>query len=144
MPFKKKEKPKAEIDVGSMSDISFLLIIFFILTTSLSRPTGREIAIPAAQPPEQQKQTQTEDKTPVVNVLPDRLMMGQGANSEATEPVTFPQLRTALEKLNLRNAAEKDRFVVVEVADEVDYDRYYKVVTMIAEAGGIIALVEKE
>ena len=38
---KKPEFKNLEIDVPSFSDIAFLLIIFFILTTSLSRPMGR-------------------------------------------------------------------------------------------------------
>jgi len=30
----------------------------------------------------------------------------------------------------------------VEVADNVTYQRYYEIVTMIAECGGIIALIQ--
>ena len=43
---KKPEFKNLEIDVPSFSDIAFLLIIFFILTTSLSRPLGRIIDMP--------------------------------------------------------------------------------------------------
>ena len=31
--------------------------------------------------------------------------------------------------------------VVVEVAEDVGYERYYQTITMIAEAGGIIAML---
>ena len=40
-------------DLTSFSDIANLLIIFFILTTSLVRPFGRRMDMPAsAKPPE--------------------------------------------------------------------------------------------
>ena len=33
--------------------------------------------------------------------------------------------------------------VVLEVGEEVNYDRYFKMVSMISDAGGIIAIVEE-
>ena len=52
-------------DLTSFSDIANLLIIFFILTTSLVRPFGRRMDMPAsAKPPE----TRQQDNTPTVRV----------------------------------------------------------------------------
>jgi biopolymer transport protein ExbD len=136
---RKKEKDDAEIDVGAFADIAFLLIIFFILTTSIMRPTGREVAIPQAQTPQNK---QVDDKTPSVNVLPDKLLFGQ--DEASMKDISMDGLRVELSKLNLLNAADNDRMIVLEVGDDVDYDRYYKVVTLISEAGGIVALVEDD
>ena len=34
-----------------------------------------------------------------------------------------------------------DRLVMLEVGEEVPYQRYYQVVTMISEAGGVVAMI---
>lgn len=125
-----------------MSDISFLLIIFFILTTTLAKPTGRAVDIPSASPPDQQKQTQ--DKTPTINVLADRILFAIGQQDGNGTEISMPELKGELIKQAFATRPEKERMVVVEVADDVDWDRYFKVVTMIAETGGIVALVEGE
>lgn len=140
MPRPKKERPSAEIETGSFSDISFLLIIFFVLTTTLSKPTGRLVDIPSASPPEQQKKS--EDNTPSIKVLGDRVLFGVG--QKEGQEVTLPELKGKLLKYAFPSKAEKERMVVVEVADDVAWDRYFKVVTLVAETGGVVALVEEE
>ena len=143
MPRRPKERAKAEIETGSFSDISFLLIIFFVLTTTFEKATGRAVDIPSAAPPEQQVQAE-EKKTPTVNVLEDRILFGMGEGEEAGEPVSLAELKSRLLKLALPVKPEKDRMVVVELAEDVVWDRYFKVVTTIAEAGGVVAIVEEE
>ena len=136
---RKKEKADAEIDVGAFADIAFLLIIFFILTTSIMRPTGREVTIPQAQTPQNK---QVDDKTPSINVLPDKLLFGM--DEASMKDISMDGLRVELAKMNLLEAEDTKRMIVLEVGEDVAYDLYYKVVTMISEAGGIVALVEDE
>ena len=133
---KKPEFKNLEIDVPSFSDIAFLLIIFFILTTSLSRPLGRIIDMPSASKPDEQK---TDQGTPSVSTLADRILLGQG--QEEGKEVTLSDLRASLLARDLKNASDSDRMVVVEVAEDVGYERYYQTIAMIAEAGGIIAML---
>lgn len=128
-----------DVDVSSFSDIAFLLIIFFILTTSLSRPTGRIVDVPSASRPETQKKN-SDDKIPSVNILPDRVLLGDG--EEEGREITLVELRSNLLARNLPKEPENKRMVVVEVGEEVEYERYYRIVSMIAEAGGIVAMVE--
>jgi biopolymer transport protein ExbD len=135
MGWKRKLK-ELEIDVSSFSDIAFLLIIFFILTTSLDRPLGRVIDVPSASKPDAKT---TVNRTPSVNVLPDRILLGEG--EEAGKEVTLSELRAALLKRRLDAANDKDRMVVVEVGEDVAYERYFQIVTMVAEAGGIVAML---
>ena len=142
MARKRKERLSADIETGSMSDISFLLIIFFILTTTLAKPTGRAVDIPSASPPEQQKQTQ--DKTPTINVLADKILFAIGQQNGNGTEISMPELKGELIKQAFATRPEKERMVVVEVAEDVSWDRYFKVVTMVAETGGIVALVEGE
>ena len=44
--FRKKEKPGAEIPTSSMADISFLLLLFFLVTTTIDVDTGINLVLP--------------------------------------------------------------------------------------------------
>ena len=102
----------------------------------MSRPLGRVIDVPSASKPESQK---TEHRTPSVNILPDRILLGEG--EEQGREVTLTELRADLLRRRLDAAAEKDRMVVVEIGEDVAYERYFQVVTMVAESGGIVAML---
>lgn len=123
-------------DLTSFSDIANLLIIFFILTTSLVRPFGQRMDMPSsAKPPETQKQ----DSTPTIRIMADRLMFSEGEGKE--REVSMNELRADMWKRNFPALSEKERSVVVETAPEVTYERYFNVVTAISSAGGVIALM---
>ena len=133
----KKRQGDIEPDLTSFSDIANLLIIFFILTTTLARPWGRQVDMPSAStPPQQQKQ---ESDTPTINLMADRITISEG--SETGKEITMNELRQYLWKKNFPAMDEKHRSVSVETANEVPYERYYQVVTAIAAAGGIVAIL---
>ncbi|MBR5457922.1 MAG: biopolymer transporter ExbD [Kiritimatiellae bacterium] len=136
---RRKDRAKAEIETGSFSDISFLLIIFFVLTTTFEKMSGRAVDIPSAAPPEQQVQKE-DKKTPIVNILADRILFGM--DKSEGESVSLSELKVRLMKLGLGAKSEKERVVIVEMAEDVNWDRYFKVVTTIAETGGVVAIVE--
>ena len=136
---RRKDRAKAEIETGSFSDISFLLIIFFVLTTTFEKMSGRAVDIPSAAPPEQQVQKE-DKKTPTVNILADRILFGM--DKSEGESVSLSELKARLMKLGLGAKSEKERVVIVEMAEDVSWDRYFKVVTTIAETGGVVAIVE--
>ena len=72
----KKRQGDIEPDLTSFSDIANLLIIFFILTTTLARPWGRKVDLPsAATPPPQQNQ---QSDTPTINLMKDRITASDG------------------------------------------------------------------
>ena len=125
-----------EPDLTSFSDIANLLIIFFILTTTLVRPWGRIVDMPsAATPPEQQQRSDT----PTVNITRDRLTVAEG-EGEGKE-MTMDEFRQYLWKRNFPALDEKHRSVSLETAKDVPYERYYQIVTAISVAGGIIAIL---
>ena len=48
MSLKTRNSRKADFNMSSLTDIIFLLLIFFLLTSSLATPTALEIILPSA------------------------------------------------------------------------------------------------
>ena len=133
----KKERREATMDVSSFSDIANLLIIFFILTTTLAHPFGKLLEMPSAATPEDN--SQKAPKIPSINLMPDRIVYTEGESAE--REMTPNELHAELMNKNLASKAPNDRLVMLEVGEEVPYQRYYQVVTMISEAGGVVAMI---
>ena len=113
----KRIGPKRQGDVSpdltSFSDIANLLIIFFILTTSLVRPFGRMMDMPSsAKPPTEQKQSDT----PTVRLTTDRIVFSTGEKNE--KEVTMNELRAELWRRNFPAQKPDKRAVVVENGGE--------------------------
>ena len=133
----KKRQGDIEPDLTSFSDIANLLIIFFILTTTLARPWGRTVDMPSAATPPQEQREQSD--TPTVNLMRDRITIAEGGDGE--KEVTMNELRQYLWKKNFPKMDDKHKSVSVETSDDVPYERYYQVVTAIAAAGGVVAIL---
>ena len=133
----KKRQGDIEPDLTSFSDIANLLIIFFILTTTLARPWGRTVDMPSAATPPQEQREQSD--TPTVNLMRDRITIAEGGEGE--KEVTMNELRQYLWKKNFPKMDDKHKSISVETSDDVPYERYYQVVTAIAAAGGVVAIL---
>lgn len=134
----KKQRTPLEIELSSFADVAFLLIIFFILTTSLVRPQGKEIVLPSTQEP---KNKTAEQRTPTVALIRERLQFG--TDEDKVADISLPELRVTLYGMDLPSKSDKERMIVVNVGEEVSYQRYYEVVTAISAAGGVVALMEE-
>ena len=132
----RKRSGDIAIDLTSFGDIAFLLIIFFILTTSMVRPFGRPMEMPSAATP---PQGTTSPRIPSINILADRILFTEGEGAE--RELTMNELRAELWKKQFATLEPKGRLVVLETAENVDYERYFQVVTAIAETGGVVAML---
>jgi biopolymer transport protein ExbD len=131
----RQRKRESAIPTDSLSDIAFLLIIFFILTTSIRRLTGFTADMPATQktPP----QTQQTEKTPTVALQAGTIRMdGQTIDLDA--------LQKKLAALNLAAKKENDRVVILETSGKVVYQQYYEVLAAITGNGGIVGILSEE
>jgi biopolymer transport protein ExbD len=111
------------------------LNIFFILTTQFIRPAGTTMEIPSGSTDPAKKQ----ETMLTINVSADKIFFG-----EKSEEVTLEGLRERLLKENLAARPEHQRIVVVDSGRDVPYERYFQVITSVANAHGVIALVEDE
>lgn len=127
-------KPRANTDmpVDSFSDIAFLLIIFFILVTSLSQLTGLQTEMPAAEKSEAQP-----DKTPTVALSGERLLFNDA-------PMTIEKLREQLGALALSEKTGEGKVVLLEATGKVQYQNYYQVMAAISSAGGVVGILQEE
>lgn len=132
MKLTRKGKPTGDIDITAFADIAFLLIIFFILTTTFTRLMGSRITIPSGTSDQEKK---PEEKAPTVGLTRERILFNE-------DEMTLDQLRGKLMKMGLSSREEDQRIIILESAPDVRFERYYQVITAISSADGVLALVE--
>jgi len=135
---KNRKKPEPEIDVGAFSDIAFLLIIFFILTTSIVNLAGNRLQIPSGTTSQSQKEKQ---KQLTIALKGNRIEIGEDKDNRQ---ISFVQLKLELQKQNYPARKEEERFVILDSADDVIYEQYFQVVMAIIDSGGVLALLEHD
>ena len=136
MKAKRKGKRRASLDdlpLASFSDIAFLLIIYFIVVTTLVKTRGVQLDIPAGE-----KSQAAEDQTNTVNLDEDRIAFNG-------DVVDLAALHERLKDLKLAEAATaNDRVVIIEATDATVYDTWFQVCAMIRDEGGVVAFLEQE
>ncbi|MBT3200221.1 MAG: biopolymer transporter ExbD [Phycisphaerales bacterium] len=133
MPLRrKKNRETCEPNVGPFSDIAFLLIIFFILTSTLSALMGNKLDIPAAR----ENPSKSKVEQPTITLSPEMLAWGK-----QQEDVTLPELRAKLMDLDLPKKPQGKRVVILDCAPQTSYQKYFEVVMAIEEAGGVLGMI---
>lgn len=133
MKLKRKDHGDGAIDVGSFADIAFLLIIFFILTTTFVKIAGNKIEIPSGST----DQSESEQKQLSITLNADSIIYGEDAKS-----IGIDELRQALEKEKFETKEPDDRMIILESDGQVLYERYFQVVMAISDAGGVLTLID--
>lgn len=135
MAFRKKVRETPDIDVGAFSDIAFLLIIFFILTTTFEKFMGNTVDIPSGAPGTES----SEDKQNTIIMDANKIHF-----NEEEKNLSIVELQLKLNSLKLGTQTDNmKKMILVESSDTVIYDSYFKVINAIAEAGGILAIIDK-
>jgi biopolymer transport protein ExbD len=117
----RSKKTSTRIDMTPMVDLAFLLLTFFILTTTLSKPQTMEITMPEKPKPD--------DKPPEVNekhVL--TLVLGENDKVFWYVGITNPEVKQAdfskdgIRKVLLQKKSEiRDMIVLIKALDESKY-----------------------
>ncbi len=132
MAKRRKARGIPDIPVSSFSDIAFLLIIFFILTTTLTKEKGFTTDFPSGQ-----VSAQSAKKNPTVAVTGTEIRLND-------QPVSHEQLTEKLQALKLgEKEKEEERLVILETEGSLSYQRYYGVMATIAQASGVVAVVKE-
>jgi len=74
-----KDRMKAEVNAGSMADIAFLLLIFFLVTTTIAVDKGVLVKLPpwSNEPPPEMKLNSRNVYSVLVNANNDLLVRGE-------------------------------------------------------------------
>jgi len=81
MPLRKKSKITTEFSMSSMTDIIFLLLIFFMLTSNLVAPNALNLKLPGKS---KSRSDRTED-LPTINVSEEGLFFLDGRRVDQAE-----------------------------------------------------------
>ena len=125
-----------EIPTASMADIAFLLIIFFLVTTTMSQDKGLSLQLPPVGETKEVKQQN------ICNVwINDSDQIAFYQHKQFT-PVAFDQLRTEIE----RRLAENAKLIVSLKAERgANYSRFVDVLDELKLAGATrISIAEPE
>ncbi len=74
-----------EVNAGSMADIAFLLLIFFLVTTTMDVDTGITRMLPPPTPPDQQPVKKNERNVFMVLINKDNMLAIKGEPAEVSE-----------------------------------------------------------
>ena len=123
MALKKRNRISAEFSMASMTDMIFLLLIFFMITSTVVTPNAIKVTLPQSQ-----KQTAAKPLTRVT--IDEKLNYYVAFGKEKERLVTFeeiaPFLQTCLEK-------EPEMYVALYADESVAYKEVMKVINIANE-----------
>lgn len=131
--FKKRQLSDSDIPVASFSDLAFLLIIFFILTTTLQKATGFLTDIPSGL----KGQVAQQEKTTTIALHENKISLND-------ETIGMAELRRRLRSMDLKSKLGNARIVLLTATGKVKYQTYYETMSTITAAGGVIAIIREE
>ncbi len=110
-----------------------MLIIYFLVATSLTKVKTITADLPSGEKATQQQSS----KTPIVNLRGEEIFFND-------QPVDMQTLRDRLDVLELATAEGNAKVIMLESTRNTPYQTYYQAMATISESGGVIALVEEE
>ncbi len=126
MASRKRDIP--EINAGSMADIAFLLLVFFLVTTTMDIPTGLQVALPpiTEEPPEESKQKKREVLEVLVNANDQLLVEGAGMSIDKLRQKAIDHLTNEGRDPSLATTSTK---AIVSLKNDrgTSYDMYVQV-----------------
>jgi biopolymer transport protein ExbD len=122
---KEKRHRTGEIPTGSFSDIAFLLIIYFIIATTLVKVKSITADLPSG---EKAAQSQP-DKTPIVNLRGVEIFFND-------KKVSLEILNERLAALNLGEREGAKRVVMLETTKGTPYQNHFQALAAISGFSG--------
>ena len=131
----RSKKQSTRVDLTAMVDLAFLLITFFMLTTTLAKPQAMDLAMPDKEKQDQQELTIADNRTMTI-------LLGAGNRLEwymglVDKPMTPPQVdnygRNGIRKALIENAKKviattgdpsKGLIVLIKPSDQSNYRNF--------------------
>ena len=132
--FHNRQLNQDAIPTTSLADMMFLLLIFFIMTTTLAKTTGFITDIPSGSKGQQESQ----EKTPTIALHDGQITVND------TQTMDMESLRKYVAGLRLDQKQGEAKVVIVAATGKVGYQTYYETLAMVQAAGGVVAIVSEE
>lgn len=124
MGFKKKQKVSAEFNMSSLTDIIFLLLIFFMLTSSLVTPNALNLKLPGKK---SSSSSNTPSQIQAVSIAQNGTYYLDGAR------IAYPQLRNKMR--SLKKARGKDATIRISPHAKSSNDKVVAVLDLAYQYG---------
>ena len=129
---RQKHKITVEVPMASMSDVAFLLIIFFIVTSSFSKPSKLPLELPGEK----------SDETAADVVPAPRVRVGETRVYLNDQPVEFWQLTADLRTLLYERSVPEQRVVILTGEANVPMERVVETMDAIRDADAHVGFLE--
>ena len=125
----RSKKQSTRVDLTAMVDLAFLLITFFMLTTSLSKPLAMDIAKPDKneQNPDNKLEVKQSQTMTLLLGKNNQIMWYMGEPGKSAPTIEgFQGIRKSLleNKKNVKEATGKDIMVIVKPTDGATYKNF--------------------
>ena len=118
---KKAKRLSTRVDMTPMVDLGFLLITFFIFTTTMSQPTAMKLFLPKdVQNPEEQNKVKNSAVITLMLGKADQIYYYEGDSAATLKPTDYKKVRDILLDKKRRTDA-KDFVVVIKPTVDATY-----------------------
>lgn len=109
---KKAKKLSTRVDLTPMVDLGFLLITFFIFTTTMSQPTAMRLYLPKdTEKPEEQNKVKASGALTIMLGKADQVYYYEGEDPTKIQASNFKDIRGVI--INKKRSTDPKDFVVV-------------------------------
>ena len=123
MSLKRRNRINANFSMASMTDVIFLLLIFFMITSTVVMPNAIPLTLPQAS-------RQTAIKPQVRVTINKQLQYHVGAGREKDQQVMFREIIPRLKTISER---EPEMYVALYADEEIPYREVVRVVDILQE-----------
>lgn len=124
MALKKSNKVDASFSMSSMTDIIFLLLLFFMIASTMSSPNDMKVNLPQSS-----AQTATKSKIVKVGISADGVFSIADSGEKPRE-VTFEEIEPYLQ---MKHASDSTTYVALHADESVPYKEIVKVLDIANE-----------
>ncbi len=113
-------KKRISVDLTPMFDLGFLLITFFILTTSMSKPSVAKLIMPKDLPGADSMKVPESDILTFLSTQPSKIYYYEGKNLASIRPCSYDEMSTVI--INKKSKTLSDHlFISIKPGENSNY-----------------------